>query len=394
MTDAATQSPATGFSLKPLLFAACSGSMAMMAFVAVIGPIARLLSLEPWHVGMAVTAAGVAWMVMARFWGARSDRLGRRRILLVGLAGFAISYLALSLFMAAAVRWVPAAIVSFLGMTLARVSAGAFYAAVPPVCAAIVADHTPPHERARAMGAIGAASAIGMVVGPSAAGLLAAWSLSASLMIIAALPILALLVAWRMLPADSRHENRKPAALKMSDARIRRPLVLAFAAMAGVVMAQVVVGFLVLDRFGLSPSAAARVSGIALALVGASLFVSQMVLRRMNWTPMRFIKTGGVIAAAGFVAAVFADGPMMLWTAYMVIAAGMGWVYPSISALAANSVEAHEQGSAAGSVAAAQGLATVIAPLLGTAAYTFSTGSPYLLSAAMMLIPIIWSSAK
>jgi MFS family permease len=380
----------SGFSLTPLLITAGAGSMAMMAFVAVVGPMARLLGLSPWHVGTAVTAAGMAWMVMARFWGARSDRVGRRKVLLIALAGFSVSYAVLGLFMSAALAWVPAVLVSFLGMTVARTMAGAFYAAVPPVCAALVADHTPPAERAKAMSTVGAASAVGMVAGPGAAGLLAGLSLSAALIIIALLPLTALVVVWRFLPADAVHEARKPSTLKMSDTRLRRPVAVAFIAMFGVVVAQVVVGFFALDRFGLSPNDAARVSGMALAVVGATLFASQMALRRLNWPPPHFIRIGGMIASIGFAAAACAGTPAMLWAAYAVVAAGMGWVYPSLSALAANAVEAHEQGAAAGAVAAAQGLGAVLGPLAGTLAYQAHAGAPYALSAGLILIAALW----
>lgn len=397
MTTTIAPSPAADtstFSLTPLLVAAGIGSMAMMAFVAVVGPMARLLGLQPWHVGMAVTAAGLAWMLMARFWGAHSDRVGRRKVLLIALAGFAVSYAALGLFMSAALIWVPTVAVSFLGMTVARAAAGAFYAAVPPVCAALIADHTPPAGRARALGTLGAASAVGMVVGPGAAGLLAGWSLSASLIIISLLPLLALAAVWRFLPPDAAHEARKRSTLKVSDARLRRPVAVAFIAMFGVVVAQVVVGFFALDRFALGPNDAARVSGVALAVVGATLFASQMVMRQLGWPPARLIRIGGVIASVGFASAAFATTPAMLWLSYAVIAAGMGWVYPSLSALAANAVDAHEQGAAAGAVASAQGLGAVLGPLAGALAYQAASGAPYALSAGLILIAALWPQSR
>lgn len=381
---------ATGFSMKPLMFTAFAGSMAMMAFVAVIGPMARVLGLQPWHVGAAVTVAGVAWMLMARFWGVRSDRLGRRRVLLTGLAGFCVSYLALSLFMGLALSLVPAVVVTFVGLVVGRTLAGIFYAAVPPVCAAIVADHVAPAERTRAMGSLGASTALGMVLGPGAAGLIAAWSLDAALYVIALLPILALIVVWRFLPSDAGHAARKPSALKLSDPRIRRAVGTAFVAMFSVVIAQVVVGFYALDRLGQDPPVAARSAGVALAIVGASLFLSQMVLRRLDWSPLRFIRIGGVIGAIGFGGVVMADTVTLLWLCYAIAAGGMGWVYPSLSALAANSVEAHEQGAAAGAMGAAQGLGSVLGPLIGTAVYQVSHGAPYALVAALLLVAALW----
>ncbi len=56
---------APSFSLRPLLFAYMCGTMAMMAFVAVIGPLSRHLGLLPWQAGLAVTAGGLLWMVAA-----------------------------------------------------------------------------------------------------------------------------------------------------------------------------------------------------------------------------------------------------------------------------------------------------------------------------------------
>lgn len=362
----------------------------MMAFVAVIGPMARLLGLQPWHVGAAVTAAGVAWMLMARFWGARSDRLGRRRVLLTALAGFALSYIFLALFMGFALTAVPAVMISFAGMVLGRTLVGAFYAAVPPICAAVVADHLSADRRAHGMAGIGAASALGMVVGPGAAGILAGWSLGASLYVIALLPVMALVGVWLFLPADAAHVARKASPLKLADPRIRRAVCTAFVAMFSVVTAQVVVGFYALDRLGLDPAGAARAAGVALALVGASLFVSQMVLRRLNWPPLRFVRVGAVAGGVGFGAVLFADSEAALWAAYMVAAAGMGWVYPSLSALAANAVEAHEQGAAAGTMGAAQALGAVAGPIVGAGLYQLSYGAPYGLAAVMLLTAALW----
>jgi len=44
--------------LPALVLAALIGTMAMMSFVAVIGPVVRLLGLSEWHAGLSVTAAG------------------------------------------------------------------------------------------------------------------------------------------------------------------------------------------------------------------------------------------------------------------------------------------------------------------------------------------------
>ncbi|MEE4450549.1 MFS transporter [Novosphingobium resinovorum] len=378
------------FSIRPLMFETFMCSMAMMAFVALAGPIARVIGLAPWQVGAAMTVAGAAWMVMARVWGAASDRRGRRPVILFGLAGFAISYFLLSLFIDLALRTAMVPVLAFAGLLIGRGVAGVFYAAVPATGAALVADHVPPEGRAAAMAGIGASSGAGMVIGPGAAGLLAPYGLNLPLYLTAALPVLALVILWRALPRIERHAPPKAEPLRLSDMRLRRPMTVAFIAMFSVAVAQVTVGFYALDRLHLDPPGAARAAGIALAAVGVALVLVQIALRKLNWPPARLIRIGGIVGAIGFGAVMLAASAPMLWACFAVAAAGMGWIFPSVSALAANSVEAHDQGAAAGTVAAAQGLGVILGPIAGTFVYGIDNGAPYALIAAMLLATAMW----
>lgn len=209
---AATTRP---FSLQPLMFENFVCTLSMMSFVALIGPIARLLGLAPWQAGMAVTVGGLAWVLLARRWGAASDRWGRRPILLRGLGGFVICYALLCSFIVFALRSQPPVWLAFAGLVLLRGMAGGFYAAVPATGAALIADHVPAPQRAAAMATLGAASGIGMVAGPGVTGLLAAHSLELPLLITAVLPALAFLVLWRWLPRSSSMPT-PPAATSRS----------------------------------------------------------------------------------------------------------------------------------------------------------------------------------
>lgn len=387
MHDAATSRP---FSLKPLMFGAFSGSMAMMAFVALAGPIARVVGLQPWHMGVAMTVAGIAWMIMARIWGGWSDQHGRRPILLLGFAGFAVSYFLLTLVIDLALRAVLTPMLAFAGLILGRGVAGLFYAAVPATTAALVADHAEPQQRARAMAAVGASSSAGLVIGPGIVGLMASVSLVLPLYATAALPVLAFLLLWRVLPRQARAGAAPKRPVRLFDPRLRRATVVGFVAMFSVAVAQITIGFFALDRFDLGPSDAANVAGIALAIVGGGLVCAQIVLRRLDWTPERLIRVGAIIGGLGFASIMVAATPPMLWASCAIASFGMGWVYPSLSALAANSVEAHEQGAAAGTVAAAQGLGTILGPLVGTAIYGVSPGAPYALVGVMLVATAVW----
>ncbi|WP_116368151.1 MFS transporter [Parahaliea mediterranea] len=373
------------FSLAPLMFETFTCTMAIMAFVALVGPVAHTLSLQPWHIGVTVTAGGLTWIAAARWWGGLSDRRGRRPVILAGLSGFALCYFLLCLFIDYALGTALPAWLAFAGLVLGRGLVGLFYAAVPATAAALVADHVEPARRAGAMAAIGAASGAGMVLGPGFVGLLAPMGLSVPLYITAVMPVLALFALWWILP---RQEQRAPATTappRLADPRLRQSALLAFVAAFSVTIAQVTVGFYALDRLGLSAGAAAQAAGIALTVVGVALVISQSVLRWLNWPPLRLIRAGASVAALGFVCAAFSSDSWSLWLCYGIAAAGMGWVYPSVSALAANAVDAHEQGVAAGTVSAMQGLGAVAGPLAGTLIYSVSVGAPYLMIGILLL---------
>lgn len=390
-TSSGARTPAAnGFSMKPLMFETFVCTLAMMSFVALIGPISRVLGLTPWQAGLAVTVGGIAWVLFARRWGAASDRQGRRRVILQGLGGFALSYALMCAFIVAALRHPPPVWVAFAGVVLLRGIAGGFYAAVPATGAALVADHVPPAKRAGAMAGLGAASGIGMVAGPGVAGALAAHSLELPLFITAALPFIALAVLWRWLPRAEHHAVPDKTHLKISDARLRRPMAVAFAAMFSVTIAQVVVGFFALDRLHLDATAAARAAGIALTVVGVALILAQLLVRRLGWPPERLIRIGGVVSAFGFGSVMLATTQPALWAGYFVAAAGMGWVFPAVTALAANSVNANEQGATAGTVGAAHGLGMIAGPLAGTLVYDLNPGAPYALIAVLLVLVVLW----
>ncbi|WP_027016602.1 MFS transporter [Comamonas composti] len=386
----AAESTTAHFSLRPLMFETFVCTLAMMSFVALIGPIARVLGLLPWQAGFAVTVGGIAWVLLARRWGSASDRHGRRKILLQGLGGFVLSYALMCVFIIVALRHPLPLWLAFAGLVVSRGLTGGFYAAVPATGAALIADHVPPQKRAAAMASLGAAGGIGMVAGPGVAGLLAAYSLELPLLITSLLPLMAFAVLWRWLPRNEHHAPPDGAKLQISDIRLRRPLAVAFTAMFSVTVAQVVVGFFALDRLQLDAPAAARASGIALTMVGVALILAQLLVRRLGWSAQRLIRAGCLISALGFAAVMFATSAPALWAGYFIAAAGMGWVFPSVMALAANAVHANEQGATAGSVAAAHGLGMIAGPLVGTLVYDLHPGAPYALLAALLVLVALW----
>lgn len=332
------------FSVKPLMAASMASTAAMMAFVSVIGPMAHILKLPPWQAGTVLTVGGVLWMLLSRAWGTVSDRLGRRSILLAGMIGFTLSYWAMCAWAVVALRVLPDAWLVFAGLVVTRGAVGAFYAAIPLVGQALVADNLPPAERAGTLATLGAANGAGLVLGPALAAVLTPFSLVLPLYATAIVPLAASVILWKTLPVSTLKTSASVTRVRLTDSRLRRPLTLAFVAMICVYIAQVTVGFFAIDRLGLSPDAAARTAGLALTAVGVALIAAQLVVRRLQWQPQRLARVGALISALGFGSVALAGTSIELVAGFFVAAAGMGWVFPAFAAMASNAVQPTNRG--------------------------------------------------
>ena len=91
--------------------------------------------------------------------GALSDRFGRRKVLLIALAGSTVDNLVMGL--APSLGWL------YVGRVIAGLTAG-----VIATASAYIADVTPPEKRAQSFGLVGAAFGLGFVIGPAIGGLL------------------------------------------------------------------------------------------------------------------------------------------------------------------------------------------------------------------------------
>lgn len=376
--------------LYPLVWSNLLCIAALMAFLVIVGPLIRLLNLEEWHGGLMVAVVGLTWMLLARSWGHASDRHGRKPVLLIALGGFALSYLALALFLEYAIGASLSVLAVVIALTLLRATIGAFYAAVPVSGNALIADTLESDKRTSAMAMLGASNAVGMIIGPLLAGLLVTFGLIAPVYFATVLPVIAFIVLWVKLPHIPVDHDTDLPKLKLSDARIRLPVWSALLAMNSVIAAQILVGFFAIDRLQLDLTMAAQVSGYAMTAVGVTLVLVQgTIMKKSHLKPDILLRLGAIVAAAGFGLVSFSFNTTMLIAGYSLAAAGLGMVFPGLQAMTANAVEPHEQGAAAGSVSAAQGLAMVISPVIATLLYKADPSLPYwFVSAALLVLSV------
>jgi len=359
---------------------------AMMAFLAVVGPIIRELNLEEWHAGLTVSIAGVLWVVLSRYWGRKSDVVGRKPILVIGVAGVAVSYLILAIFIDTAIMSPPAVILSLSILILTRGGIGAFYSAITPVSNALIADHVEKEKRTGYIAKLAASSGIGMVIGPPIGGYLANFGLSTPLYTFAILPLIATVALYMILPHEKPVTTEKTPILKVFDERLRIPMFAAFITMFSIVTAQVCLGFYIIDRFGLDSLKAAEMTGYVLACVGFAFIFSQIVVSKTKVESTKLLKYGAFVGMIGYIVVFMMDSQLILTIGMCIGALGMGMLFPAYQTLAVNLVNKEEQGASAGTVSAAQGIGMIIGPIVSTVVYKVDPIAPFILVSVLFFL--------
>ena len=118
-----------------------------------------------WQLGLLMASFSAMQFLFAPMWGSLSDRVGRRPILLLGLAGSTISY---GLFGLVSAQGRDALILGFsplIWLYVTRIGAGIAGATIS-TAQAVIADCTSVENRGKGMALIGAAFGIGFTFGP------------------------------------------------------------------------------------------------------------------------------------------------------------------------------------------------------------------------------------
>lgn len=310
---------------------------------------AERLGATPVQIGLMLAVYALAQLVFLPVWGWISDRIGRRPVLLVSLFGTAASFVLLAL-----AEDIPT-------VYLARALAG-FFAASVGTAQAVVTDVTPPSERAKGMGLIGAALGAGMILGPMLGGVLAVWDEKAPFYAIAALAGLNGLIALWALTESRPPELERPPWRDLATSLIPTPLRLIVAGhepRIGMFLGLFFVfftAFAVLEamitlylgrRFGADELDAALIFGwIGIFLAATQLGALPWLVRRV--TEVRLVEAGLALMAVGFFGVAMAPSYAAFFVVGPVIAVGNGLAFPAFTSLFTKACRAEEAGELLG----------------------------------------------
>ncbi len=350
------------------------------------------LGAPSWVIGWVAASYSLMQFAFGPVWGNLSDRWGRKPILMGSMALMACSYVLFAY--------------SFTLMILfvSRICAG-IAAANISAAQAYISDSTPPSERARHFGIIGAAFGLGFIGGPPVGGFLKAeFGVMAVGWAAAGLSIFNLLMTYFLLPESLdkkfRTKRKMENPLNRLWTSIHRPGIgrlMAFTLIfiSAFSMMHVTASLFWAEEFGLSEK---RI-GLLFMYIGlmAALIQGFMIGHFNRWFgEKQLLIYGSALMLLGLLALPFPPSDWFYpWELFClaVISVGNAFLTPTISSLLSRMASEDEQGAVMGAYQSYASLGRVIGPVVGGWLYGFSYQWPYVASAVLMAV-CIWTALR
>lgn len=338
--------------------------------------LARELGADGRQLGLLTGSYALTQFLFSPFWGSVSDRVGRRRILMVGTIGLTISFFAMTI--APTYEW----------LLFIRILGGTLSAAAIPTAQAYAADLTARENRSQVMGLMGAAVGLGFVVGPAIGGLLSAWGSALPFIAGGVLALLTTLGCWRMLPeskaqteSESQTESRLKTIVQALASPIAPYLAITLIVMLGNASIMSFLSYYLADRFFVDE----RTASGAFVLVGiASAFFQGYLVGRITrrYGEDRTIVIALVVGGIGFIGLALSPALWVAMLFVMVSTSGMSLARPAVTA-AISTTTRFEQGVSLGVQTSFDSLGRVLGPMLAGVLYDWDITIPFFASALL-----------
>jgi DHA1 family tetracycline resistance protein-like MFS transporter len=329
-------------------------------------------------------------LIFAPVLGRLSDRMGRRPVLLASLIGTSIGFFIMGL---AGALWM-----LFLGRIIDGITGGNISTAQ-----AYIADVTPPEERSRGMGLIGAAFGLGFIFGPAIGGVMSQISPGAPFLFAGGLAAANATALYFMLPESLASEHREGAQRGSIIQVVEESKGRGLTAVIGTYFFATVAFAILTATYALFANHRfhfdARHTGYMFAYVGTvgAIIQGGLLGRLVNaFGDKALTITGTAVFAASMFILPLCQSVTGLILVSTGIAIGNSLMTPTLSGLASKSASPAWQGRVLGVMASVASLARITGPVMGgwllgrdAAGDPTRYGiTPYWVSGAIMLVAL------
>ena len=342
--------------------------------------------------GIIMAISNLALALSGIYWGKKSDRVGRKPMLIFGLGGYALGTAMVALCLEWGLRGNPDPMVLFVALLFARLVYGSLASAINPSATAYMADTTSRAKRSQGMALIGMTSGIGTLLGPLLGGAFAVISPIAPMYVAIGLALLAMLFIGVLLKEPEKHaaaKHAEPGKLVWHDSRVLPFLILLICFWMCFTMIQIITAFYIEKQIGIEGITEIQ-QAMMVALVCMAIFAVLMqivVIQMLRITTRMMFRAGLPIFILGLGALYLADDLVLLCVGFSLMGASMALANAGITGGASLSVEPNEQGAVGGLLSAAPILGMVLGPLVGTSLFTwFGPTVPVLTSMTLLLL--------
>jgi MFS family permease len=367
----------------------------LMMVIPLLPYYAKDLGANAFVIGFLVAAFPVAQLTSSPIWGRVSDRYGRRPALMIGLAASAIAYVIFGL-----ARALPLLFLSRIAQGLGGGTTG--------VAQAYVADTMAPHERAKALGWLSAATSAAVLIGPGLGSLTHNLGYAAPGLFAAGLCFVNLLFAWRWLP-ESRvpHPGSRTPSGRLVPPPPPRPIreamwevvrypgrpvaqliwIYAIAMLAFNAIPPVFALYLN-DRFHITENQIGYFF-MVFGAVGVIMRTAPVGWFNARLGEARTMRLGATCMSLGFFLVPLAPTLLLFVAAQLLMPLGTALLFPANSALVSHRAEKGELGQTLGVQQTFRGVASVIGPIgAGFAYQNLGRSVPFFVSAGIVAVVV------
>lgn len=341
-------------------------------------------------VGMLVAAFSLTQLIVSPLAGRLSDRMGRKRIIVLGLIVFAFSELA---FGVAHQPWM---------LFVARMLGGIGAAMIMPAVMAYVADTTSMDERAKGMGLINAAITTGFIIGPGIGGYLAEFGIRVPFFAAAVAAAFVAILTFILLPESRAAAVHDPASGQQKSESLiaqllrsyREPyfigLIIVFVMSFGLANYETVFGLFVDHKFGFTPK------DIAFVLTFGSIAGAVVQLTVFSWILNRFgenrVISVCLLASGVFILlTLFVHGYFAIMAVTFIVFLAMDILRPAVGTQLSKMAGESQQGFVMGMNSAYTSLGNIAGPIVAGILFDLDINFPYGAAALVLVLCFLMS---